>query len=70
MSLLREDIKNHSDVPVPYQFMAEYLNVFSFDTISGFVAPHSQKYVTIKFEPTELANYWKRGRSGLGPPTG
>ena len=53
-------IKNHSDVPVPYQFIAEYLNVFSFDTISGFVAPHSQKHVTIKFEPTELANYWKR----------
>ena len=41
-------IKNHSDVPVPYQFIAEYLNVFSFDTISGFVAPHSQKHVTIK----------------------
>ena len=53
-------IQNQSDVPVTYQFNAEPLGVFSFDEACDTVAPHSERYVTITFQPKDAASYWKR----------
>ncbi|KXZ53757.1 hypothetical protein GPECTOR_6g674 [Gonium pectorale] len=53
-------IRNHSAVPVPYDFQTEPLDVFSISRVRGVLAPETTAHVTITFKAAVPANYWRR----------
>ncbi len=53
-------IRNHSAVPVPYDFQVDPLDVFSLSRTRGVLAPDSTAHVTITLRATVPANYWRR----------
>ncbi|EFJ47120.1 hypothetical protein VOLCADRAFT_92245 [Volvox carteri f. nagariensis] len=53
-------IRNHSAVPVPYDFQVEPLDVFAISRVRGVLAPEATAHVTITFRAAVPANYWRR----------
>ncbi len=53
-------IRNHSAVPVPYDFQVEPLDVFAISRVRGVLAPEATAHVTITFRAAVAANYWRR----------
>ncbi|GIL53686.1 hypothetical protein Vafri_9323 [Volvox africanus] len=53
-------IRNHSAVPVPYDFQMEPLDVFAISRVRGVLAPEATAHVTITFRATIPSNYWRR----------
>ena len=55
------EIRNHSDVPVPYQiFGVEPNGIFHVSPVSGVLQPHLPGVVSLSFSPDEPGNYYKR----------
>ncbi|GLC34162.1 Cilia- and flagella-associated protein 65 [Pleodorina starrii] len=53
-------IRNHSAVPVPYDFQVEPLDVFAISRVRGVLAPEATAHVTITFRAALPSNYWRR----------
>lgn len=53
-------IRNHSAVPVPYDFQSEPLDVFAISRVRGVLPPETTIHVTITCRATVPANYWRR----------
>jgi hypothetical protein len=53
-------LRNHSPVPVPYDFQAEPHDVFSVSRTRGVLAPESTAHVTLSFRPATPSNHWRR----------
>ncbi|GIL85005.1 hypothetical protein Vretimale_9849 [Volvox reticuliferus] len=53
-------IRNHSAVPVPYDFQVEPLDVFVISRVRGVLAPEATAHVTITFRAAVPSNYWRR----------
>ena len=53
-------LTNHSEIPVPFQFIVEDKGTFFFNRTAGIIPPKLQTHVTLLFEPKVSGNFYRR----------